>query len=68
MVRTEYAFLLREADGTVHAVHDRHELGLFPLTTWRAVLETVGFTVEVVPEVTVEDHEPRQLFLGTRPA
>jgi SAM-dependent methyltransferase len=65
--RSEFAFLLREPDGTVHQVHDPHEWGLFRHNTWLAVLETAGFTVEVIPEETVEDHEPRSLFVGTRP-
>jgi hypothetical protein len=66
--RTEFAFVLREADGRVHLVHDPHTWGLFPRTTWLAVLEAVGFVPEAIPEVTTEDHEPRELFLGTRPS
>jgi SAM-dependent methyltransferase len=66
--RSEFSFVLREADGSTWSVHDPHEWGLFPRTTWLAVLEAVGFSVEAIPEVTVEDHEPRELFLGTRPS
>ncbi len=28
--RTEYAFLLKEPDGSTHVVHETHRLGLFP--------------------------------------
>jgi SAM-dependent methyltransferase len=38
----DYAFLLREADGNVHAVHDRHVEGLFSRTTWLAVFAEAG--------------------------
>jgi SAM-dependent methyltransferase len=65
--RTDYAFVLRDVDGTTRGVHDVHTWGLFPRTTWLAALETVGFAATAVPEVTVEDHEPRELFLGTKP-
>jgi hypothetical protein len=38
----DYAFLLREADGDVRAVHDRHVEGLFPRATWLEVLAAAG--------------------------
>jgi SAM-dependent methyltransferase len=38
----DYAFLLREADGAVRAVHDRHVEGLFPRATWLGLLEDAG--------------------------
>lgn len=63
-VRTHYAFLVREADGSVRSSHETHETGLFPENTWRALLERVGFEVEVVEERTEEDRVPRLLFLG----
>lgn len=43
--RVDYAYLLREADGSVRAVHDRHEEGLFPRRRWLAILEGAGFQV-----------------------
>ena len=45
----DYAYVLREADGTVRVVHDRHVEGLFSRDTWRRLLTGVGFTPTVVP-------------------
>jgi SAM-dependent methyltransferase len=49
---TEYACLLREADGTVRAVHDRHLEGLFPRDLWLRLLADAGFR----PTVLTFDH------------
>jgi SAM-dependent methyltransferase len=64
---TEYAFLLRDRDGSVRAVHERHRLGLFPRTTWLRLLKGAGFAATAVTEETSEDRPPRQLFAGRRP-
>ncbi len=66
--RTEYAFLLRAADGSMQVAHDTHELGLFPRATWLRVLGEEGFAARSVAEVTVEDRLPREFFVGSRPA
>lgn len=39
----EFAYLLREADGSTHVATDRHMLGLFPRATWFELLAEVGF-------------------------
>jgi SAM-dependent methyltransferase len=65
--RTDYAFLLREADGTVSVAHDTHVLGLFPRELWLRVLADAGFRPRVVAEVTSEDRLPREFFVGFRP-
>lgn len=39
----EFAYLLREADGSTHVAIDRHTLGLFPRATWFELLADVGF-------------------------
>ncbi len=65
---TEYAFLLRDADGSVAAVHETPRLGLFGRDQWLRLLADAGFVPEVVPEVTGEDRAPRQIFVGHRPA
>ena len=66
---TEYAFLLRDPDGSVRAVHETHRLGLFGRDDWLRVLAEVGFEAEAVTEVTSEeDRTPRELFVGHRPA
>ena len=64
--RSEFAFLLREADGTVQVAHDTHEFGLFPRARWLQVLTDVGFRARSVAEVTSEDRLPREVFVGTR--
>ena len=65
---TQYAFLLRAADGTVEVAHDTHHLGLFPRATWLRLLTEAGLTADAVLEVTTEDRPPREVFLGHRPS
>ncbi len=64
---TEYAFLLREADGSVHVVHETHRLGLFSRDVWLRILANAGFDPNAVTEQTTEDRTPRELFVGRRP-
>jgi SAM-dependent methyltransferase len=66
--RTEYSFLLRDADGSVRAVHESHQLGLFDRATWLRLLTDAGFTAERVVEQTTEDRPPRDVFLARRPS
>jgi len=58
----DFAYLLREADGSVRAEHDCHICGLFSRETWLRLLREVGF----VPR-TVTDRWDRDVFLATRP-
>jgi trans-aconitate methyltransferase len=64
---TEYAFLLREADGSVRAVHETHRHGLFRHQTWLEVLHAAGFTADAVQEHTTEDRPARSFYIGRRP-
>lgn len=66
-VLTEYAFLLRDPDGTVRAVHETHRTGLFPRATWLRLLTAAGFEPSTVTEETAEDRTPRELFVAYRP-
>lgn len=64
----DYAYLLRESDGTVRVEHDRHIEGLFSRGDWLRLLSEVGFDPSVVPF----DHselEPGsyELFIARRP-
>jgi trans-aconitate methyltransferase len=61
---TEYAFLLRDAGGTVRVDHEAHRLGLFGRETWLRLLAGAGFEPEAVEEETTEDRRPRELFMG----
>lgn len=67
-VLTEYAFLLREPDGTVRSVHETHRLGLFGAEEWLAMLSGAGFAPRGVTEETSEDRTPRQIFVAHRPS
>lgn len=57
----DYAYLLRNSDGEVRAVHDRHTEGLFSEADWLALLQEAGFEATALP-----DHFGRTNFLGRR--
>ena len=61
---THYVFLLREASGSVKAIHEAHEFGIFSRETWLRTLERCGLRAEVVLESTSEDRPPREIFMG----
>ena len=63
---TEYAFLLRNVDGSIEVVHETHRTGLFSRDVWLRLLAEVGFEPEAVTEETTEDRPPRELFIGRR--
>jgi hypothetical protein len=63
---TEYAFLLREPDGSVQVVRDTHRLGLFSREDWLRFLADAGFEPKPVTEMTSEDRSPREFFVGHR--
>ncbi|MDQ4036911.1 MAG: class I SAM-dependent methyltransferase [Actinomycetota bacterium] len=67
MVLTEYAFLLRNVDGSVRIVHESHRTGLFRRDVWLRLLTEAGFDARAVVEQTTEDRTPRELFVGHRP-
>ncbi|MGK5532770.1 class I SAM-dependent methyltransferase [Streptomyces sp. URMC 129] len=64
-VRTEYTFVLREADGAVRTTHETHVTGLFPVADWQRLLGAAGFRVTTVRESGGRD---RTMFVGHRPA
>jgi Methyltransferase domain len=59
----DYAFILREADGTVHMEHDRHQEGCFPRADWLAWLDQAGLDTRIHV-----DPWKREVFVGTRRA
>ncbi len=67
LVLTEYAFLLREADGSVRVVHESHCTGVFRREMWLGLLAEAGFDAQVVLEQTTEQRTPREMFVGHRP-
>ncbi len=63
----DYAYLLRERDGTVRVEHDRHVEGLFARADWLRLLDEVGFEARVVPLVQSEpDPCTQEVFVGLR--
>jgi SAM-dependent methyltransferase len=62
----DYAYLLREADGTVRAERDRHVEGLFSRAEWLETIAGAGFEPQALPFEHSET-EPMELFLGIRP-
>jgi trans-aconitate methyltransferase len=46
---TDYAYLMRERDGSVHVEWDRHIEGLFARADWLRILSDVGFQPKAIP-------------------
>jgi hypothetical protein len=67
LIATEYAFLLRDADGSVRSVRETHRTGLFERNVWWRVLAEVGFEPATELERATDDRPPRQCFVGHRP-
>ena len=61
----DFAYLLREPDGSVHAEHDRHVEGLFPRATWLRLLSEAGFAPSVVEDPS-EGSASREVFVGRK--
>jgi SAM-dependent methyltransferase len=56
----DYAFLLREANGDVRVVHDRHIEGLFPRAAWLAAFDAAGLVASAD-----RDEWGRDVFVAT---
>lgn len=59
---TDFAYLLRESDGTTRVGYDRHVMGLFGRDEWLALLREVGFVAR-----TLIDPWERDVFVAIRP-
>ena len=57
----DYAFVMREADGSVRVEHDRHVEGLFPRADWLACFEAAGLNA-----TTSLDAWNRDVFVARR--
>jgi SAM-dependent methyltransferase len=64
---TDYAYLLREPDGSVRAEHDRHLGGLFARVDWLAWLSDAGIDARMVP-CNLSDLDPGvyEIFVGRK--
>ena len=64
----DFAFVLREAAGSVRVVHDRHVFGLFARADWLRILREAGFEVRIEPlvhsQIPAGDVE---MFVARRP-
>ena len=65
---TDYAYLLRDRDGSVQVLHDRHACGLFGEREWLDVLGDAGFVASRVPFDHSEVDEELIVFAGVRPS
>lgn len=64
----DYAYLLREEDGTVRAEHERHIEGLFAREEWLQTLTAAGFQPHVVPfEHSKIEPGAVELFVAVKP-
>ena len=63
---TDYAYLLRDRDGSVNVLHDRHECGLFGSEEWNAILEDVGFVPSLLPFDHSEVEQEMVVVVGKR--
>ena len=65
----DYAYLLREPDGSVRVEHDRHIEGLFSRDTWLRLLREAGFQPRALPfEHSEVEPGAVEMFLAARPA
>ena len=65
---TDYAYLIRERDGTMRVEHDRHVEGVFARAVWLELLRDVGFEPRIVPFVHSEVEPGRyEHFVGVKP-
>jgi hypothetical protein len=62
---TDFAYLLRDQEGTMSVEHDCHVLGLFARETWLRLLEEVGFRPELRTE-DLSDAPGTEMFLARR--
>jgi SAM-dependent methyltransferase len=66
---TDMAYLLREENGAVEVIHDRHIMGLFTRAVWLKLIGGAGFKALVVPfEHTSNYNGASDVFLGLRSA
>jgi SAM-dependent methyltransferase len=64
---TDYAYLLKDRDGSVRVLHDRHECGLFGLDEWSSILRSAGFAPSLVPFNHSEVEQEMVVIVGKKP-
>lgn len=63
----DFAYMLREADGSIVMDHERHEMGLFSESDWKRILAAAGFEPATV-SLDYSDVPPAKGFLCRKPA
>ena len=64
---TDMVYLLRDEEGAVEAIHDRHVMGLFPRAAWLERIAGAGFRATAVPfEIGVKLGVAPEVFVGVR--
>ena len=64
----DYAYLLRNADGTVRVEHDQHVEGLFERAVWLRLLSEAGFEARAVPfEHSELEPGAHEVFVAKKP-
>ena len=63
----DYAYMIREADGSVKLLHDRHIAGLFSEAEWTGILERAGFVPSILPFFHSEEPQGLTALLGRKP-
>ena len=66
----DYAYLVRDADGSVRAEHDRHIEGLFSRDEWLDWIAEVGFEAARAVAINHSELDPGsyEVFVARRPA
>jgi SAM-dependent methyltransferase len=65
----DYAYVMRDGDGSIQVEHDRHVEGLFRRLEWLEVMEQAGFEPRALPfEHSEIENRSLEMFLGIRPA
>jgi SAM-dependent methyltransferase len=66
---SDMVYMLKNENGSVRCVHDRHELGLFDKDKWLELMGAAGFKTKVVPFDAKQDaHGDTYFFIGRKPA
>jgi hypothetical protein len=63
----DYAYMLREDDGSVHVEHDRQIEGLFSRAEWLALIEHAGFRATTARFEHSDIDYSVEVFIGVRP-
>jgi len=65
---SDMVYMVRDENGQMNCVYDRHILGLFSQETWIRIMKEVGFIPKVIPFDTKSDTEGVLiLFVGHKP-